>query len=256
MLKKYALPTLGLSICLTAFSCQPAEQKTAAATAEAPQHNTLTPAEIAEGWELLFNGTDLAGWHKYGGEPAGSAWKVEEGSLTLDPSTKDGWQIQGGGDIVTDKVFGDFHLSLEWKIAQNGNSGIVFYIQEDTVLYNHTWKTGPEMQVLDNAGHPDAQIEKHRAGDLYDLIACSEESVKPFGEWNLAEIKSEGGQLNFWLNGVNVVSTTLWDEAWQNLIAGSKFADMPGFGTFREGRIGLQDHGDQVWYRNVKIRGL
>lgn len=253
MFRQYPIKFVVIALLMQGMACQPAAQKTAA---ESPAFNTLSAEESADGWELLFNGKDLSGWHKYGGEPAGSAWKVEDGTLMLDPSEKDGWQIKGGGDIVTDKVFGDFHLSLEWKIAQNGNSGIVFYIQEDTVLYNHTWKTGPEMQVLDNAGHPDAQIEKHRAGDLYDLISCSQESVKPHGEWNQVEIKSQNGQLDFWLNGVNVVSTTLWDEAWQSLIAGSKFADMPGFGTFREGRIGLQDHGDMVWYRNVKIRAL
>ncbi len=244
----------------TIFSCQPAEKKDGGSESEAVEapaaHNTLTAAEAEEGWELLFNGTDISGWHKYGGAPVGAAWQVVDGELMLDPSAKDGWQVRDGGDIVSDKEFGDFHLSLDWKIAENGNSGVIFYISEDTTLYEWPWMTGPEMQVLDNNGHPDAKIEKHRAGDLYDLISVSEETVKPHGEWNHAEIKSEGGQLDMWLNGVKVVSTKMWDEAWAEMIAGSKFGDMPGFGTFRQGRIGLQDHGDKVWFRNVKIRSL
>lgn len=222
----------------------------------AQKMNKLTKEEKKEGWTLLFNGKNLKGWHKYGGAPVGSAWKVTEGTLHLDATEKDGWQIKDGGDIITDGQFDNFHLSLEWKIAKDGNSGIIFYIHEDTAQYDYPWMTGPEMQVLDNAGHPDSKIHKHRAGDLYDLIPCKEESVKPFGEWNHAEIKCVNGQLDFFLNGVQVVSTTLWDEAWKQLVAGSKFAEMPGFGKYKSGKIGLQDHGDNVWYRNVKIRQL
>ena len=222
----------------------------------AQKNNTLTKAERKEGWELLFDGSSLNGWHKYGGKPAGTAWKVIDGELLLDPSQKNDWQVLDGGDIVTNKSFKNFHLKLEWKIAQNGNSGIMFFIHEDSVKYRWPWMSGPEMQVLDNVGHADSKIFKHRAGDLYDLIACKEETAKPFGEWNQVEIRCLNGQLDFWLNGVNVVSTTLWGEAWKQLIAGSKFAKMQGFGTYQEGRIGLQDHGDKVWFRNIKVREL
>lgn len=130
----------------------------------------------------------------------------------LTPLIKD-WQIKDGGDIVSDSAYDNFHLKLEWKIAKNGNSGIIFYIHEDTAKYEWPWNTGPEMQVLDNNGHPDSKIIKHRAGDLYDLISSSKETVKPAGEWNLAEIKSQNGKLELSLNGEVVVSTTLWDDA-------------------------------------------
>jgi len=112
------------------------------------------------------------------------------------------------------------------------------------------------MQVLDNAGHPDAKIPKHRAGDLYDLISCSQETVKPWGQWNHVEIKCVNGKLDLYLNGTNVVSTTLWDDNWKKLISGSKFKDMPDFGTFKQGHIALQDHGNDVWYKNIMIKKL
>ncbi len=228
--------------------------------------NVLTKAQQQDGWQLLFDGSTMKGWHKYGNKPIGTAWKVADGSFYLDTTIKNqlpdgtpGWQIKDGGDIVSDETFENFHLKLEWKIAKDGNSGIIFYIHEDTTKYDYVWKTGPEMQVLDDTGHPDSRIPKHRAGDLYDLISCTNEAqkpLKPVGSWNLAEIKSVNGKLSFYLNGTNVVSTTMWDDAWRKMIANSKFNTMPGFGTYKKGHIALQDHGNMVWYRNVMIKKL
>ena len=216
----------------------------------------MTREEKNGGWKLLFDGKTTKGWHKYGGDPVGSAWKVKDGYLYLDTTIKVDWQIKDGGDIVTDEEYENYDFQLEWKIAKGGNSGMIFYIKEDKAKYNWPWQTGPEMQVLDNNGHPDAKIIKHRAGDLYDLISSSKETVKPYDEWNLAEIKCINGKLDLYLNGENVVSTTMWDDNWKKLVAGSKFRDMPGFGTYTKGRIGLQDHGNQVCFRNIKIRRL
>ena len=218
--------------------------------------NTLTEQQKKDGWQLLFDGTTLKGWHKYGGKPVGSAWKVADGSFYLDTTVKENWQIKDGGDIVSDDEFENFHLKLEWKIAKNGNSGIMFYVFEDTAKYKWPWETAPEMQVLDNDGHGDGKIIKHRAGDLYDLISCSKETVKAVGEWNLAEIKSVAGKLDLYLNGENVVSTTLWDDNWKKMVAGSKFVKMPDFGTYKKGKIALQDHGNNVSFRNVIIKKL
>lgn len=207
-----------------------------------------------DGWVNLFDGKSTQGWHSYGKKTAGSAWKVENGALRLDIAAK---KAGGdGGDLVTDGEYSDFHLKLEWKVAPGANSGVIFYVNEDVQKYKNTYNTGPEMQVLDNERHPDAKIHKHRAGDLYDLIASRKETVKPVGEWNKAEIKSKDGKLQFFLNGTEVVSTTLWNDDWKKMIAGSKFASMPGFGTFRSGKIALQDHGDEVWYRNIMIKKL
>jgi hypothetical protein len=232
--------------------------KTAAQTDTVPAApvSTLPEEEAKDGWVSLFDGQTTKGWHKYGGKPVGHSWKVVDGTLHLDASQKDQWQIRDGGDIVSDEEYENFHLKLEWKIDTCGNSGVIFYVKEDTVKYKWPWMTGPEMQVLDNSCHPDAKIIKHRAGDLYDLITSSPETVKPALEWNLAEIKSFNGTLELYLNGTKVVTTTMWDEDWKKMIAGSKFKSMKDFGTYKKGRIGLQDHGNNVWFRNIKIKKL
>jgi hypothetical protein len=217
--------------------------------------NTLTAIEKKLGWILLFDGKTTTGWHSFNKKTIGSAWKVANGTMYLDTSQKDQWQVKGGGDIVTVVEYNNFHLKLEWKIAPGGNSGIIFFVKEDP-KYKQPWLTGPEMQILDNEVHSDGKIIKHRAGDLYDLISCNKESVKPVGDWNKVEIICNKGKLNFFLNSVNVVSTTLWDEDWKKLVAGSKFKEMPDFGTYSSGRIGLQDHGNMVWFRNIKIKKL
>ncbi len=209
-------------------------------------------------WISLFDGKTTSGWHTYGKDAVGEAWKVIDGALMLDPTNKQGWQIKGGGDIITNESFGDFHLQLEWKISKKGNSGIIFFVQNEPKKYNYIWYTGPEMQVLDNDGHADAKINKHRAGNLYDLVAGVEGAVKPVGEWNLVDIINEKGTLTLKLNGVTTVTTTLGDDAWKNLIKNSKFSkgESPDFGKVFTGHIGLQDHGDQVWYRNIRIQRL
>jgi hypothetical protein len=218
--------------------------------------NVLTDQQKADGWQLLFDGQSTAGWHKYGGAPAGSAWKIVDGTITLDTSSKKGEDIIGGGDLVTDVDYENFDWKVEWKIAPKGNSGLMFYVNEDTVKYKKPYETGPEMQVLDNDGHPDGKLIKHRAGDLYDLISCNKETVKPVGEWNQAEIKCVNGKLELYLNGTNVVSTTLWDDNWKKMIAGSKFKQWAGFGTFSKGKLCLQDHGNMVSFRNIMVKKL
>lgn len=214
------------------------------------------PAELKENdWISLFNGETFEGWSKYGGGAVGAAWKIQDGAIYLDATNKDGWQTGDGGDIVTDEEFDNYHFQVEWKIAKDGNSGIIFFVHESPE-FAYPWMTGPEMQVLDNDGHPDAQIRTHRAGDLYDLIESSEVAVKPVGEWNLAEIIAKDGNLELHLNGVKVVATTMWTEEWEEMVANSKFKDMPGFGKFQKGKIALQDHGDEVWFRNIRIKKL
>lgn len=204
----------------------------------------------AGGWVNLFDGKTLKGWHTYGKNSPEAQWEVKDGAIHLNKA------LGGDGDLTSDAAYGDFDLKLEWKISPKGNSGVIFYVNEDTVKYKEAYNTGLEMQVLDNDGHPDGKIHKHRAGDLYDLIPCTKETVKPVGEWNEVEIVSNKGELKLFLNGTNVVTTTLWDDAWKNLVAGSKFKRWPDFGTYKKGKIDLQDHGNEVWFRNIRIKQL
>ena len=208
-------------------------------------------------WIPLFDGSTLQGWHSYGKSVPGAAWTVQDSAIHLVPNRlTGGYQTNDGGDLVTEMEFEDFELKLEWKIAKNGNSGIIFYVQEDPALYPETWFTGIETQVLDITGNEDANSPKHQIADLYDLVAATSHPGKPFGEWNKVRIKSQHGKLDIWLNDTRVIETTLWDQQWKELSAKSKFHEMPDFGMFKKGRIALQDHGDEVWYRNIMIRKL
>ena len=209
-----------------------------------------------EGWITLFDGKTTNGWHTYGKKTAGNEWKVEGGALHLDASTPN----KEGGDLVTNDEYKNFDLKLEWKISEKGNSGIIFYVHENPEKYHETYVTGIEMQVLDNGtptrlGQPDGKLYTHRAGDLYDLLA-SKEAVKPLGQWNQVEIKAKDGKLDFYMNGEHTLSTKMWDENWKKMVAISKFKDMPGFSAYKEGKIALQDHGADVWFRNIKIKKL
>ena len=222
--------------------------------------NKLTEKEKSGGWKLLFDGKTTTGWHTYGKQNAGKAWSVSDGAFYLNGENRKKIGDDEGGDLVTNEEYENFDLKLDWKIGVKGNSGIIFYIHEDTSKYQSTYNTGMEMQVLDNGtptrrGHDDARLYSHRAGDLYDLLA-SKEAVHPQGEWNHVEIISKNGKLDFYMNSEQSLSVNLWNDNWKKMIAISKFKDMAGFGSFAKGRIALQDHGDEVWYRNIRIRKL
>lgn len=234
----------------------PAPQPQPETPAPAPEAamNVLTGEEKAAGWKLMFDGTSSDGWHAYGSRTIGTAWKTANGALYLD-ANKDGLP-KTGGDIVSDKEYRNFELQIDWKIDKGGNSGICILINENKSKYGSMWYTGPEIQIVDNQGHPDGKIAKHQAGDLYDLIAAKSHAENPPLQWNTYLIRCVNGKLDVYLNKVHIVSTLMWDDNWRSLIANSKFRDMPDFGTYKTGRIGLQDHGNNVWFRNIKIREL
>jgi hypothetical protein len=217
--------------------------------------NSLTAAEQAEGFKLLFDGKSKDGFHIYNNAADGSAWKIVDGTIHLDPKETNDGQTTGGGDMLTADEYGNFHLKLDWKVDTAGNSGILQYVKEDK-KYERSYHTGLEMQVLDNEKHADAKIIKHRAGDLYDLVTSSPETVKPALQWNHVEIISKDGNLEYFLNGTKVMTTALWNENWKKMVSNSKFKKWSDFGTFKTGRIGLQDHGNKVWYKNIKIKAL
>lgn len=209
-----------------------------------------TEAQEKNGWIKLSGGNTLSGWHLFKQPGINPAWTSVEGVISLDANKK-----EGRGDLVTDETFGDFELKFDWKVAKGSNSGVIFLVQESDA-HQATWHTGPEFQVIDNTGYPDKLDAKQMAASLYDLIGCPVEFIKPTGEWNTTVIKLEKGKLDFIVNGKNAVSTTLWNAAWDNLVAGSKFGALKNFAKTSTGKIALQDHGGGASYRNIMIKKL
>ena len=221
-----------------------------------PDKNVKKETAKPKGWISLFDGKTTKGWHTYGKTTVGEYWKVQDGALFLDAAAKKEMKAQGDGDILSDAIFGDFDLKVDWKISPKGNSGIIFWVQDDAVKYEHAFHTGPEIQVLDNDGHSDGKIIKHRAGNLYDLVEGKEGAVKPVGEWNTCELICNKGKMEVILNGTSVLTTNYGDDNWKEMISKSKFKKMPDFGRIFSGNICLQDHGNDVWFKNILIKKL
>jgi len=220
-----------------------------AAAAQAP--NQLSPAEQKAGWALLFNGTSLDGWRAYKRpDVSGTRWVVKDGLLCLDPGDKT--DTRGARDIVFSKPYSQFELTWDWRISSGGNSGVKYFVQEDRES-----AIGHEYQLIDDAKHPDAKIGPHRqTAALYDVFPATNRPTKPVGEWNTSRVVVRGNEVEHWLNGTKVLTYTLDSPALREAIAKSKFKDVDRFGKPQEGLILLQDHGDAVCYRNLKVRPL
>ena len=209
---------------------------------EAPV-NRLTAEEVEAGWKLLSDGT-LDAWRGYRRTDVPAGWSATDGAIAFTPGVE-------SGSIITRDQFADFELAFEWRVEERGNSGVFYKVTE---AERAPYWTGPEYQVLDNAGHPDGQNPETSAGANYALHAPIEDATHPTGDWNQSRIVVRGPRVEHWLNGVMIVEYELWTDAWRALVADTKFAQWPGYGMAGEGHVGLQDHGDPVWYRNVKIR--
>ena len=207
--------------------------------------NQLSSEEQAQGWQLLFNGKDMSQWRNFKKADLSDKWQIEDGAMKLTAG--------GGGDILTKQQYDHFELLLDWKIAEVGNSGI-FVLANETG--NMIYSNAPEIQILDNERHPDNKLANHLSGSLYDMIASPSSSHKKAGEWNTVKIRLHNSELTIWQNGVQTAQVTIDSPEWQKLLAASKFATWPGFAKAKSGHIGLQDHGDQVWFKNIKIKEL
>jgi hypothetical protein len=219
--------------------------------------NKLTNKEKKDGWVLLFDGKDFKGWRQCNGTEMAKNWIIEDDAMKV--FTVEGKRPGQGsnGDILyAAKKYKNFELSIDWKASKMANSGIFYYIREvpDQPIYY----AAPEVQVLDNVDATDNKVASHLAGSLYDMIAADPKTVHPAGEWNTCVIKVVDGKATHSMNGVEVLSYTLWTPEWDKLVANSKFKTFPGFkeGVAKEGYIGLQDHGYDVWFKNIKIREL
>jgi hypothetical protein len=214
-------------------------------TARGGEINTLTAEESAAGWKLLFDGKTLAGWQPIGkAELPTKGWIVQDGSIF---HAKGG----GGGDIVTVEQFGSFELTWEWKIGAAGNSGVKY------CLPNAAKNTGFEYQLLDDQKHPDGKRANHQTAALYDLIEPGpERKVKPVGEWNQSRLLASGAHVEHWLNGVKILEFDMGSDDMKARIAKSKYRNVPNFGEVTKSPILLQDHSDEVAFRNLKVRTL
>ncbi len=204
---------------------------------------------MTEGWKPLFNGTSLEGWRTYQNKPANS-WKVKEGMLynigNGDAQTKH-------ADLITEKAYENFELSVEWKIAPKANSGILYMVSEE---FPAAYTSGPEYQLIDDTGYPGKLEDWQKTGANYAMNVPALNATNPAGEWNHTKIRIFNGQVEHWLNGKKVVAYTLWSDAWQQQKATGKWKDHKEYGLTKKGHIAFQDHGGEVWFREIKIREL
>lgn len=245
-----------LIVALASVACQSADQRareepaaegSMAQTSGSPSQpapNTLSERERQEGWRLLFDGSTTNGWRGYKQQAMPAGWDVVDGALTRVGTTR---------DIITADQFRNFDLTLEWKIAPGGNSGIFFRaIEGDGAIYEYA----PEVQVLDDAGHADGQSELTSAGSNFALHPAARGVVKPAGEWNSIRLLVQGNRVQHWMNGRPVVDYEIGGDDWKTRVAASKFAAWPQYGLAPRGHIGLQEHQAEVAFRNIKIRVL
>jgi hypothetical protein len=206
--------------------------------------NRLTSEERAQGWKLLFDGKTTNGWRGYQQKTMPDGWQVVDGALV---------RTGRGTDIITVDQYDSFEFSLEWKITAKGNSGVMYRVSEDGEA---TYHTGPEVQVLDNHGHRDGKDPLTSAGSCYALYAPSKDVTRPVGSWNQLRLVVKGNHVEHWLNGEKIVQYEIASPDWNKRVAGSKFKEWPQFGKNARGHIALQEHGNRVDYRNIKIRSL
>ncbi len=197
-------------------------------------------------WRPLFDGKTTAGWRGFQAKQMPDGWKVVDGALT---------RVDKAGDIVTTDEFADFELSLDWKIAKGANSGIFYRVVENDTD-KAMWHVAPEYQIIDDKGYPQKLKDTQHTGANYDLQPPARDVSKPAGEWNTTRIVANGRHVEHWLNGAKLVEYEIASPEWEKLVAQSKFKDHPRYARASKGRIGIQDHGDWVAFRNIKIREL
>ena len=230
---------------LFALTALTAAVSAAPARSQSGANNTLTPAEQAAGWRLLFDGRTTSMWRGYREQTMPNGWKVVDGALTKTDATR---------DIITTDQFGDFELSLEWRIARGGNAGLFYRGTEE---FEKVYWSAPEYQLLDDANARDGRDRLTSAASAYALYPAAAGIVKPADEWNTTRIVARGARIEHWLNGQKVVQYDLWGPDWEAKVKASKFAEWPKYGRAKSGHIAIQgDHDGALALRNIKIRTL
>jgi hypothetical protein len=229
-----------------------AQARPSAAPAPPGAPNAAAPAPAPGGWVTLLGrapGSLAANWRGYKKPEVPANWRFERGAATYVPSAT----AEGRGDLVSKEQYGDFELEYEWRVAPKANSGVMWRVSEDQ---EYPWQTGPEQQVLDDAGHLDGRTPSHRAGALYDLVVPPAGVARPVGAWNRARVVARGSRVTLSLNGRPTADVDFASDSGRALLAASKFKAMPRFAGNARGHVVLQDHGDRVWFRNVRVRRL
>lgn len=257
---KKLLPIIFFLLVTTAFfSCKPKQTAVVVNTDPVALYteinksapiNTLPEAEVKAGWQLLSNGKDFTGWNGYNLNGIPDGWVIEDGCFTM--TTTGGAESQ---DIITEKVYKSFAFFVEFKLDTAANSGIIYQIKEDT-MYQFPYETGPEFQVIDHENWPDSLADWQICGANYAMYPPKVQPFKPVGEWNQAFLVVNGNKVTQILNGEIVVEYEKYSDEWNELRNSGKWSDFPDYGKYDEGHISLQNHGTQVWYRNVKIKEL
>jgi hypothetical protein len=215
-------------------------------------YSCIQEPKIIDGWTILFDGSDYNQWRGFQKEEVPAEWTIEDGAMAYIPSD------QGGKTILTKKQYTNFILFFEWKIGEYGNSGVFWGVSNDK-KYSVAYQTGLEIQIRDNEFAEDTLVNpKHRAGAIFDVIAPSKDVVKPVGQWNtcVIEVNHDVNRAKTTMNDIEILNFPLHGKEWDDILSQSKFKDWDGFGAYKTGHIGLQDHGSNVWYRNIKIKEL
>lgn len=209
----------------------------------------MVPAVVAqddeEGFEVLFDGSNLDNWRGYGKEEIGKGWSIAGESLQFDGT--------GGGDIITKETYSSFDLRFDWKVDEGANSGVMYRV---SLGDNAPYFSGPEYQILDDENHANGKDELTSAGALYGLYPAKDKKLERVGQWNSARIVVEGNKIEHWINDVKVVSAEIGSDDWNDRVNKSKFKKWEKFGKNDEGHIAFQDHGDKVWFQNIRIKPL
>lgn len=259
-MKNLVLPAL-CAVTITAASCGNNTSKQTSTTdspaigsqgmsSTVPPVNALTEAEKEAGWKLLFNGQTLEGWRVYKNKTT-TTWNVVDGTLHCTGSTSDKSDMRG--DLISNDQYENFELEAEWKISPQGNSGILYLVTE---AFDAPYLSGPEYQIIDDENFPEKLEDWQKTGANYAMNPPSKAAAKPVGEWNTTRIIVHKGHVEHWLNGEKVVDTEMWTSEWEQHKASGKWKDAKGYGASKKGHICLQDHGSEVWFRNVKIKSL
>jgi 3-keto-disaccharide hydrolase len=255
MSSQMTLASLVCAFLLAATSAQTSPSRAQPATASCGGVNVLAPEEKAAGWLLLFDGNSMSGWHGYN-KQALDSWTVDDCALKT-RGTEGNYGSDKRADLVTDKEYTNFELTLDWKATKGGNSGVIYGVVEDP-KYDAPWKTGPEYQLIDDIDFPHPLEPWQKAGANYamHLPDPAKKRLKPVGEWNTTRIVVNGAHVEHWLNGAKILEFERWTPEWQKLRDSGKWKEAPDYGKAKTGRIALQDHGSIFWFRNVKIRPL